>query len=250
MPTPATRAISSTLASRPCSANTSAAASSSRCRFCCGVPAQRPVGGLSGHHRPHLTPARHPTRVPAASRPSSACGIVLGRLVRSTGLRDRRRHQHRGDSRRDRRRPSAARSRGCSRTPGAGRRCPRGRGDDAAHHGGADRAADGPDVGVHAAGHAGLLRRHARTIRFDIAAKARPNPTPCSTIASRISHCWLVREGQQHERDDADRARRRPAPSWRRTALVSRPDAMPKTNIATLEGSRISPDWVMLAPKP
>ena len=55
---------------------------------------------------------------------------------------------------------------------------PRARGHHAGHQRRADRAADGADVGVHAAGDAGLLRRHRATMRFDIAAKARPKPTP------------------------------------------------------------------------
>ena len=31
---------------------------------------------------------------------------------------------------------------------------------------------------------------------------------------------------------------------------ASRPANMPTTNMVTVEGSSISPDWVMLAPKP
>ncbi len=87
------------------------------------------------------------------------------------------------------------------------------------------------------------------TTRFDIAAKAMPNPTPCKTIATRISHwCWCAKVSRPKGATlmIAPATSTLLAPNRR----VSRPDATPTANIATLDGSRISPEPVTLRPNP
>ena len=89
----------------------------------------------------------------------------------------------------------------------------------------------------------------ASTMRFDMAANARPKASPRTVDSMRSCQTWSCATTIPRVPSDVRVA---PATSiaLEPYRAARRPEARPATNVATVCGSSISPDWVTEAPKP